>query len=62
MTYRPHPARFAEIDAGEADEDAAGRVATIGTRRFTVLLSDGTRTLVDLTGWPRPRSRQHSAG
>jgi hypothetical protein len=52
MTYRAHPVRFAEIGAGE---DAAGRVATIGTRRFTVLLSDGTRTLVDLTGWPRPQ-------
>ena len=55
MTYRAHPVRFAEIGAGEADEDAAGKVTTIGTRRFTVLLSDGTRTLVDLTGWPRPQ-------
>ncbi len=55
MTYRAHPVRFAEIDAYEADEDAAGRAATIGTRRFTVLLPDGTRTLVDLTSWPRPQ-------
>jgi hypothetical protein len=55
MTYRAHPVRFAEIDAGEADEDAACRVATIGTRHFTVLLPDCTRTLVDLTGWPRPQ-------
>jgi hypothetical protein len=52
MTYRAHPVRFAEIGAGE---DAACRVAMIGTRRFTVLLSDGTQTLVDLTGWPRPQ-------
>ena len=55
MTYRAHPVRFAEIDTGEADEDATGAVATIGARRFTVLLGDGTRTLVDLTNWSRPR-------
>jgi hypothetical protein len=55
MTYRAHPVRFAEIDTGEADEDATGAVAAIGTRRFTVLLSDGTRTSVDLTGWSRPQ-------
>ena len=55
MTYRAHPVRFAEIDTGEADEDATGAVATIGARRFTVLLADGTRTFVDLTNWSRPR-------
>ena len=55
MTYRAHPVRFAEIDTDEADEDATGAVATIGARRFTVLLADGTRTLVDLTNWSRPR-------
>jgi hypothetical protein len=55
MTYRAHPVRFAEINAGDADEDAAGKVTMIGRRRFTVLLPDGTQTLVDLTGWPRPQ-------